>query len=177
MSRNEPGKRVLYVITCATSSASVVQDFVIMAQKAAWDVCVILTPRATNFVDVPYLEQLTGHPVRSNYKQPHDPDVLPRADAIVVYAATFNTINKWALGISDNLALGLLCEHTGLKTPLLAFPVVRKGGGLETHPAFYRSIAMLKSYGVHVLYEPDTYPPRNHIPAKVLLDALHQISS
>ncbi|HLG75993.1 MAG TPA: flavoprotein, partial [Ktedonobacteraceae bacterium] len=153
---------VLYIITCATPAAGSVQDFVPPAQDAGWDVCVILTPQATKFVDISTLEQRTGHPVRSNYKEPDDPDVLPRADAIVVYGATFNTINKWALGISDNLALGLLCEYTGLKKPILAFPVVRQGGGLDTHPAFPRNLELLKNYGVSIIYEPETYPPRNH---------------
>jgi flavoprotein len=35
----------------------------------------------------------------------------------VVAPATFNTINKWAQGISDTLALGLLNEATGLGLP------------------------------------------------------------
>jgi hypothetical protein len=36
---------------------------------------------------------------------------LPPADAIAVAPATYNTINKWAAGISDTLALGILCEY------------------------------------------------------------------
>lgn len=38
---------------------------------------------------------------------------MPPADAIAVASATFNTINKWAAGISDTLALGILCEAYG----------------------------------------------------------------
>lgn len=34
---------------------------------------------------------------------------------------------------------------------------------------------MLRSYGVHVLYQPDVYPPRNHIPPEVLLETLEQV--
>lgn len=33
--------------------------------------------------------------------------MLPPADAFVVALATFNMVNKWALGISDTLTLGL----------------------------------------------------------------------
>ena len=76
--------------------------------------CVIAAPDGMKFLDALRLAELTGHPVRSQYKQPDEPDVLPPADAFVVAPATFNTINKWALGISDTLALGLLNEATGL---------------------------------------------------------------
>lgn len=168
-------KSVLYTIVCAAGAASQVREFVVAAQKADWDVCVILTPSATRFVDATDLAQLTRHPVRSDYKQPGEQDVLPRADALLVFPATFNTINKWALGISDNLALGLLCEFTGLKQPILAIPVVRKGGGLDMHPAFMRSIRMLRRYGVHVFYEPETYVPRNEVPGEVILDELQKM--
>jgi flavoprotein len=66
-----------------------------------------------SFVDAPKLEAATGYPMRSDYMQPSDPDVLPAPNAIVVAPAIFNTINKWAAGISDTLALGLLTEAIG----------------------------------------------------------------
>jgi phosphopantothenoylcysteine synthetase/decarboxylase len=166
---------VLYLMVCAAGAASSVHHLVEQAQAEGWEVCVLLTPMATHFVDVIQLEQLTGHPVRSHYKRPQDPDVLPHADALVVYPGTFNTINKWALGISDNLVLGILCECTGMKTPpILAVPVARKGK-LADHPAFARSLELLKSYGIHVLYEPESYPPRNEVPASIILDVLRAL--
>ncbi len=166
---------VLYLITCASSSAPLAYDRIEQAQAAGWDVCAITTPQGTKFIDIPLLEQLTGHPVRSEYKRPEEPDVLPRADAIVVFPATFNTMNKWALGISDTLAAGLLCEYTGLHMPIVAVPCFRTGGGLDAHPAFFRSIEMLRGYGVCILYEPEKYPPRNQVPADVILNTLHEI--
>ena len=99
-------KGILYTIACAASSGTLVPNFVREAQAMGWSVCVITTPQGTKFLDIPLLERLTGYPVRSEYKRPEEPDVLPRADAIVVFPATFNTINKWALGISDTLAVG-----------------------------------------------------------------------
>lgn len=166
---------VLYIITCASSSAPLVYRLVQEAQMAAWDVCVILTPQARNFVDSALLEQLTRHPVRSEYKHPDEPDVLPRADAIIVFPATFNTLNKWAFGISDTLAVGLLSEYTGLKKPIVAVPCFKTGGGLDTNPAFARSVRLLRRWGIQVLYEPHTYPPKNQIPPDVILDTLHRL--
>ena len=169
-------KGVLYIISCASRPAQRVPDLVQAAQVAGWDVGVVVTPQATKFVDIPLLEELTGYPVRSEYKRPEEPDVLPRADAIVVFPATFNTLNKWVLGISDTLALGLLCEYMGLKMPIVAVPCVLTNSGLDTHPAFPRSIAQLSEYGVHVIYEPGKYPPKNEVPWNIILETLHRIT-
>jgi hypothetical protein len=165
---------VLYVITCASSSAPLVYTLIEVAQTQGWDVCTILTPQARHFVDASRLEHLTGHPVRSEYKHPDEPDVLPRADAIIVFPATFNTLNKWAFGISDTLVVGLLSEYTGLGKPIVAVPCFKTGGGLDTNPAFIRSVRLLRRAGIHILYEPQTYPPKNQIPPEVILEALHR---
>ena len=158
----------LYIVVCAAPAARKVQDLVVLAQDAMWDTCVIATPQALKFLDVTLLEQLTGHPVRSEYKHPDEPDVLPRADAIIVYPATFNTINKWALGITDTLALGLLCEYLGLKKPILAAAHV--SGGLDLHPIFLRNIAVLREWGIHVLFDPERKPGQDAV-----LNALHKL--
>lgn len=172
-----PTKGVLYLISCASSAAEYMPDFVKQARAEGWDICVIATPQGTKFVNIPLLMELTGHPVRSDYKQPEDPDVLPQADAVVVFPATFNTLNKWALGITDTLALGILCEYTGLKKPILAVPGIHSASGLDTHPALQRSLRLLRRYGVHVLYEPEDHPPNNKIPAKRILSVLDELMS
>ena len=73
-------------------------------------------------------------------------------DAFVVAPATFNTINKWALGISDTLALGLLNEAVGLGLPIVAVPWPNPA--LARHPAFGRSVAVLREWGVRVILDP-----------------------
>ena len=138
-------QRVLYIISCGSPVAQLVPALVTQAQGADWNVCVIATPQGTKFLDIPLLERLTGYPIRSQYKHPDEPDVLPRAEALITFPATFNTLNKWALGITDTLAVGLLCEYTGLKIPIVAVPVT--GEGLGYHPALQRSVRMLRRYG------------------------------
>ncbi|MBO0705747.1 MAG: hypothetical protein J2P39_10545, partial [Candidatus Dormibacteraeota bacterium] len=162
----------LYVLSCGSSSATGVEALVEAALAAGWTVCAVPTPQGTKFVDAGRLEQLTGYPVRSEYKRPEEPDVLPPADAIVVYPATFNTVNKWAAGITDTLALGLLAEYTGYRAPIVVVPCVGRGAGLDTHPVLPVSLDRLRRWGVGVLYEPDRYPPRNEIPANVVLAEL-----
>jgi phosphopantothenoylcysteine synthetase/decarboxylase len=170
--REDQQKRVLYVISCGSPVARLVPDVVTQAQVAHWNVCVITTPLGTRFLDIPLLESMTGYPVRSQYKQPDEPDLLPRADALLVFPATFNTLNKWALGITDTLAVGVLCEYTGLKKPIVAVPIT--GEGLNSHPALRRSIRMLRRYGIHVLYEPEISPLQEEDPSATMLDALER---
>lgn len=152
------------------------------AQEAGWDVCVLATPSAIRFMDSAALEKRTGHPVRSDYKQPGTEDVLPPPDAIIVAPATLNTINKWAYGICDTLALGILVEAIGKKLPIVALPFTNSAHA--AHPAFEENIAKLRSWGVRVLYGNDVYPlhapgtgsQHLHIfPWKLTLESLKQM--
>jgi Radical SAM superfamily/Flavoprotein len=114
-----------------------VTSFIRQAKNVGWDVCVITTPRAAGWVNLDALAGLTGHPVRTDYKLPDQPDVLPPPDAIAVAPATFNTINKWAAGIADNLVLGLLTEAIGLHLPIAALPYINAAQAdhpLSAHP-------------------------------------------
>jgi hypothetical protein len=74
---------VLYVIACAAPPARHADRLVKLAQEQCWDACVLTTPSGRRFADVAGLEELTGHPVRSEYKDPGEPDVLPPPDAII----------------------------------------------------------------------------------------------
>ncbi|MEU4781984.1 flavoprotein [Micromonospora sp. NPDC023633] len=98
------------------------------------------------------LAEQTGYPVRSEWRLPGEPDVHPRADLMMVAPATFNTINKWALGISDNLALGLLNEAIGMKLPIVAFPYAKDG--LVSHPAYGTHIQQLSAAGANIATKP-----------------------
>jgi phosphopantothenoylcysteine synthetase/decarboxylase len=152
------GRRpVLYVVACGGRPSADLPPFVRWTLDQGWDPCVILTPSAVRFADASTLAALTGHPVRDDYKRPEDPDVLPfPPDAFVVAPATFNTVNKWANGISDTLALGLLNEALAAGTPIAVVP--NPNLNLAGHPAFARSVAFLRECGVRVLFDPDTYP-------------------
>jgi phosphopantothenoylcysteine synthetase/decarboxylase len=145
--------RVLYILVCGSPAARRVGDLVGLAQAQGWDVCVVTTPAGRKFVDVTALADQTGHPVRSTYKNPDEPDVLPPADALVLAPATVNTINKWAAGIADTLPLGLLLEAHGKPLPIVALPYTNRE--MATHPAFQESIARLRGWGVTVLHGPD----------------------
>lgn len=150
--------KVLYVIVCAAGGAGDVGRLVTLAQDEGWVVQIVATPPALDFIDVPALEQQTGRPVRSRYRKPDEPKP-PRADAIIVAPATYNTINKFAQGIADTYALGLLAEAPGLGIPVIVLPFVNSG--LASREPFRRSVESLRAEGVPVLLgsgrsEPDT---------------------
>src|ERR1035437_5518395 len=115
--------RVLSVIACGAGPATAIGTFVQLAQERSWRVQVIATPAALGFFDQAAIEKQTGSPVRSQYSKPGSPrSQIP--DAIIVAPATYNTINKWALGISDTYALGVLAETTALDVPIVVLPFV-----------------------------------------------------
>jgi Flavoprotein len=165
---------VLYVIVCAAGPARQVQELVLLAQNAGWDVCLIPTPNAIPFLDVPLLTSLARRAVRSEYRAPDTAESFPPCDALVVVAATFNTINKLAHGIADTRALTILSENLGRGRPILVVPCVNQDH-LARHPALHQSLATLKSWGVHILFDLAMYPPRNEVPWSAVLDELHHI--
>jgi len=148
--------RVLSIIACAAGPAAQIGTLVRLALGRGWAVQVIATPSALGFFDVSQIEAQTGTPVRSQYSKPGAPrSRIP--DAIIVAPATFNTINQWALGISDTYALGVLAEQTGLGLPIVVLPFV--SDALAGRPPFARSVRALRAEGVSILLGPGGVPP------------------
>ncbi|MEV1239546.1 flavoprotein [Nonomuraea sp. NPDC050022] len=164
---------VLYLMACAAPAAADLHHLVPRAQAAGWQVHVVTTPMGERFLNVPELERLTGDRVRSTYRMPEEPKGLPPADAVIVAPATFNTINKWAAGIADTFAVGLLCEVMGFGVPILAVPLLK--AALARHVAFVRNLACLEEMGVRILFDPDA-PPESRMPSwERIMQELHTV--
>ncbi|WP_082206461.1 flavoprotein [Nocardiopsis sp. SBT366] len=116
-------QKTLYLVVCAAGPASEVDTLVGLAQGRGWTVQVMATPAALSFIDVEALEMQTGRPVRSQHRASGDPR-SPKADAIIIAPATFNTINKLANGIADNYALDVTNEAIGIGIPIAILPFV-----------------------------------------------------
>ena len=143
----QDSKAFLYVVVCAAGIAADVSKLITAAQERDWAVGVIATPVATGgFFDTAAVEAQTGRPIRSAWRTPGDPRPFPPPDAVIVAPATFNTINKWASGTADTLALGTLCETYGLGVPTVVLPCV--GDALAAHPAYRASLVRLRGMGV-----------------------------
>src|SRR5690348_10305230 len=131
---------------------------------------VFCTPTGTRFIDAAELEELTGEPVRSEYRIPGAGNPLPAADAVLACPLTFNSVNKFAHGHADNFAVGLLCEMTGYGVPVVVVPHCKPQ--LASHPAFGASLETLRGMGVRVLFDPDAPYERRLPPWREVVDAL-----
>ncbi len=151
--------RVLYVVVCGAGPATEVSRLISAARDRGWQVNVIATPAALDFIDVAELAELTGSPVRSEYRKTGEVAgrSLPAADAIICAPATYNTINKWALGISDTYALGILAESVGLDIPTVVLPFVNTA--LASRAPFQQAVKALRDEGVQVLLGPGELEP------------------
>ena len=150
--------QVLSVIVCGAGPAGEVGRLVELAQDRGWTVQIIATPSALAFIDAPRLEAQTDRPVRSEYRSPGE-SKSPLADAIIVAPATYHTINKWANGISDTYAHGILAEAPGLGIPVVALPFVNSA--LAGRAPFKDSVHALRSEGVRVLLGPGEFEPHD----------------
>jgi len=144
--------RQLSIVVCGAAPTAGVGALIRLAQQRSWTVRAIPTPDALSFVDAAALESMTGNTVEVGYRSPSDARP-PRPDALIVAPATFNTINKAALGITDTHALGVIAEAIGRKVPVVMVPWVN--APLAARAPFRQSLAELRDEGVRVLRRED----------------------
>ncbi|MFK8908217.1 flavoprotein [Streptomyces sp. YS-3] len=149
----------LYLFCSAAPPLFDVAQTIEAAQADGWDVCLGLTPTAARWLEesLDGLAVLTGHPVRFEYKRPGGPDVWPKADVILFAPATFNSVNAWALGLTNAFVVGVVAEAIGKKIPTVTMPCVN--AAYVQHPAFGRSVQTLREAGVTVLYGEGGFVP------------------
>ncbi|TDC02430.1 flavoprotein [Micromonospora fluostatini] len=139
---------VLHLVACAAPPVLRIGELIGLLIEDGWTVCLIATPTATTWIDREALARQTGYPVRVEWRRPDEAEPHPPATAVAVLPATFNVINKWAQGINDTLALGILNEALGSEIPVYAFPHVKPQ--LAAHPGYQRSLRVLQSTGTVV---------------------------
>lgn len=151
-------QKTLYVVVCAAGPASQVGTLVSLAREQGWAVQLLATPAAVSFIDVEGLEKQSGRPVRSRHRAPGEPR-SPKADAVVIAPATFNTINKLATGIADNYALDVVNEAIGLGVPTVILPFVNSA--YADRAPFRTSVEKLREERVRVLIGQRAFIPHD----------------
>jgi hypothetical protein len=79
--------------------------------------------------------------------------VVPEVDAVVIAPATYNTVNKVALGIADTYVLTAVAEMIGWGVPTVVVPFVN--AALASRAPFGAAVASLRAEGVRVLLGSD----------------------
>jgi hypothetical protein len=143
-------------VVCGAGPAAAIGTMIGLARQRGWAVQVIATPAALEFFDAHAVGQQAGSPVRSAYRGPGASRSEP-ADAVIVAPATYNAICKWAVGISDTYALGVLAETTGLDIPTIVLPFVNSA--LAARVPFRHGVDSLRAEGVHILLGPSGIRP------------------
>lgn len=141
--------RHVTLVVCGAPLTARTADLVRSLLDDDWAVSVVATPSALAWLDGDAVRELTGAAPRVEFRDPHQPKVAGPADVVVICPATFNTINKAAVGAADTYALGQVCEALGEDVPVVAVPMVNNK--LWGHPAWTRSLAELESAGTILL--------------------------
>ncbi len=149
MSEQVPGRRVLYWVMCAAPPVLDWKHAADQLMGRGWAVYAVPTPTAASWLDLDRLAAVTGHLVRVHARLPHEPDPLPPANVVLLAPTTFNTINKWAAGINDTVALGLLNECLAARVPIVAAVYCKPA--LAAHPVFQSNVALLRHAGANIL--------------------------
>jgi phosphopantothenoylcysteine decarboxylase len=141
--------RPLTLVVCGAPLASRTVDVANSLVGDGWQVTVVGTPTSAAWFDSGAVAAATGTPARFDYRSPSTPKSRPDPKAVVVCPATFNTVNKAAVGAADTYALGAINEALGMGVPLVVVPMVNNK--LWGHPAWQHSLDVLTHAGVVLL--------------------------
>src|SRR5258707_9985184 len=127
------------------------------------------TPNASRVVAARDLADVEGVQVVESY---FDLAIRPRPPRGVVLFApcSFNSLNKLAHGIADNLALSVVAEAIGRRTPVIVGPSLN--APLLEHPEAQASLKTLPGWGVTIVPPVDDGSGPRLAPTEQLLDAV-----
>lgn len=120
--------------------------------KAGYEVRVVMTPSAAQFVTPLTFQTMSRNRVYTDTFTEEDPKVVSHIDVadfpslVVVAPATANLIGKMAAGIADEILSTVLLATTA---PVLLVPAMNVH--MYMHPALQRNLTLLRSWGYHVL--------------------------
>jgi phosphopantothenoylcysteine synthetase/decarboxylase len=132
-------------------------------------VIAIPTPNAARVISGRELADVPGAQVVQSY---FDLAIRPRPPRGVLLFAPcgFNSLNKLAHGIADNLALSVAAEAIGRETPVIVGPSLN--APLLAHPQAQASLRALPGWGVKIVPPVDEGEGPRLAPTPALLDAV-----
>ena len=107
----------------------------------------VLTPNVAQVTSPAPLMEVPGNHWIHAYEQ--DPLDRYPFGTLLVAPCTFNTFNKIALGLADNLATSMIADGLGAGLPVIIAPSMNKG--LWAHPQTKASLERMQSWGCHIV--------------------------
>ena len=161
---------VVYLVLSGTTTAARGPE--LLRELAALGFATVIalpTPNAARVIAPRELADVAGVRVVQSY---FDLAIRPRPPRGVVLFApcSFNSLNKLAHGIADNLALSVAAEAIGRKTPVIVGPSLN--APLLAHPQAQASLAKLPTWGVRIVPPVDDGGGPRLAPTEQLLDAV-----
>jgi phosphopantothenoylcysteine synthetase/decarboxylase len=155
-----------YLVVTGTTTAPLAVELVRGLLQLVPRVITIATPNAGRVIAPRDLSAIPGNQLVESY---FDAAILPRPpDGLVVVApCSFNSLNKLAAGISDNLAMSLTAEAIGRRTPVIV--AVSVNAPLLRHPRCQTSMATLREWGVSVIEPVDSGDGPRLAPTEAIL--------
>lgn len=168
----DPNERftVAYLVLSGTTTAArcpeVLQGLVGLGFTT---VIALPTPNSARVISGRELADVAGAQVVESY---FDLAIRPRPPRGVVLFAPcgFNSLNKLAHGIADNLALSVVAEAIGRRTPVIVAPSLNQP--LLDHPQAQASMRTLQSWGVIIVPPVDTGQGPRLAPTDTLLNTV-----
>lgn len=142
----------IYLVITAAGTARRTPDLARQLASLGRRLIVLTTPNSARIVAHRELtlaiEAGRGHRVVESY---FDDAILPRPPfgLVLVAPCSFDALNKLAGGIADNLALSVVAEAIGRRTPVIV--AVSVNVPLWAHPRARGSVETLRSWGVEVI--------------------------
>jgi phosphopantothenoylcysteine synthetase/decarboxylase len=170
MSPGDEGFEVAYLLLSGTTTAARCPELLRGLVGLGFStVIAIPTPNASRVIAPRDLADVDGVQVVESY---FDLAIRPRPPRGVVLFApcSFNSMNKLAHGVADNLALSVVAEAIGRGTPVILGPSLN--APLLNHPEAQASIRRLPTWGVTIVPPVDEGEGPRLAPSELLIDAV-----
>jgi phosphopantothenoylcysteine synthetase/decarboxylase len=170
MNDSGAGFGVVYLALSGAAAAARGPDILRgLAELGFATIIALPTPNASRIIAPRELDAVAGVQVVESY---FDAAIRPRPPfGVVLFApCSFNSLNKLAGGIADNLALAVTAEAIGRRTPVIVAPSLNQP--LLDHPAAQASLRRLREWDVVIVPPVDDGEGPRLAPTNVLLDAV-----
>jgi phosphopantothenoylcysteine decarboxylase len=161
---------VAYLMLSGTTTAARCPELLHdLVQLGFTTVIAVPTPNASRVIAPRDLADIKGVQVVESY---FDLAIRPRPPRGVVLFApcSFNSLNKLAHGIADNLALSIVAEAIGRGTPVVVGPSLNQP--LLDHPVAQSSLRTLPNWNVIIVHSVDQGEGLRLAPSAHLIDAV-----